>query len=557
MGFFQVSSSDGDPEETKVSITNNTFQRLSGPGLVLETETDRMDIQIEENVFQQIDDRAVDVSVLSQGQFAFDGNSIKGISGEGMYGAFITESSVLSFRNNQVSNGLYGMIVEVEGDDNQLAVAGNSLANIEDEGLYADISGDRNQVAITANAVSNAGSEGIYLELEGDELTVDISNNKVATCEDAGIILDVSADNSTISLSGNEVSAVEEEAFDLYLSGDGNTWDIIGNTSLFSGYEGFDISVSSSDDGGGNRVSFTGNRIAACDDYGVDFYIDGDGNSVLIGDNEITGAYYDCLYLDIYGDGNSVEVARNSFSFTNEDGLDVYISGLGNSLRINDNSVTNAPDGLGVDISAHDAELELVISGNNISDCQYGGMEVYASQVKSLDVVDNEITNVVGMGLYVEVYSYDYPGLLDAAVISGNIITGCGSDGIGIEAWSGYYYQPSSIAQLIIKDNIVRSSMGDGIWVKSYTDCSIHGILSGNTIVDNLGDGIYLYNSGGVLDIDLGSDPSSGRNSIYGNAGWQVNNESGEEVNAQHNWWGQAPEDDMFNGEVVYEPYLE
>ncbi|MGI6035848.1 MAG: right-handed parallel beta-helix repeat-containing protein [Limnochordia bacterium] len=558
IGLMQASNIDDDPEEIKVSITNNTFQRLSGPGLVLETETDRMDIQIKQNLFQQIDNIAVGVFAQSQGQFAFDANSIKGISGPGVYGAFITEGSVLSFKENQVFNALYGMIVEVGGNDNQVAVTGNSLGNIEDEGLYAEIRGDRNQIAITANEVSNTDDDGMYLELEGDELKADISNNEVAICEDAGIYLDANVDNSTIRLSGNKVAAAEDEAFDLYLSGDGNTWDITGNASFFSGYEGFDISVSSSDDGGGNRVNFTGNSITACEDYGVDFYVYGDDNSVLIGDNEITGADYDCLYLDIYGDGNSVEVTRNSFSFTNEDGLDAWINGLGNALRINSNSIANASDGLGIDISANDEELELAISGNKISSCQEDGIVIEVNGGKSLDVVDNEITNVGGMGLYVGVYSYGYPGLLDAAAISGNIITGCGSDGIGIEAWSGNYYQPSSIAQLIIKDNIVRSVMGDGIWVESYTDCSIRGILSGNTIVDNLGDGIYLYNSGGVLDIDLGSDdPSSGRNSIYGNAGWQVNNESGEEVNAQHNWWGQAPENDMFNGEIVYEPYLE
>jgi hypothetical protein len=143
--------------------------------------------------------------------------------------------------------------------------------------------------------------------------------------------------------------------------------------------------------------------------------------------------------------------------------------------------------------------------------------------------VENDLgVNFNGPG--VEADSRTVIGSSIADTLQGNQSTKSGGDGINL-----YYDAPDSVAvALRMKDNKTK---------------------------DNAGDGLYLEYWGTNLDANLGEAATSteGNNSFAGNGGFDLNNQTGQTLKAENNWWGQdaEPAAQISNPATVdYAPWL-
>jgi hypothetical protein len=162
-------------------------------------------------------------------------------------------------------------------------------------------------------------------------------------------------------------------------------------------------------------------------------------------------------------------------------------------------------------------------------------------------------------------------GTISSFVIDNNTLNNNGSNGINL----GVNLAAGTISNVTISNNAINDNGDDAIrmwdnrgrlnnFVISNNTCNNagghHGIdmdnnagtisnftILHNTITGNKRDGIKLKNitTGTMSNINLGNGTTGGYNTIYGNhtegaAYYDLENQSGQAVSAQYNWWGQA-----------------
>lgn len=207
------------------------------------------------------------------------------------------------------------------------------------------------------------------------------------------------------------------------------------------------------------------------------------------------------------------------------------------------------------------------------------GMQVQKSQNKGIVFTSGTTTtgtikcNVISNNTDDGIGLNNNSGTISSFVIYGNTIDSNGSNGInlGENGLTG----TGTMSNVTISSNVVSNNGADAIrmwqnrgamtnFVISYNTCSNAGSHHGidmdnngstmsnftflhNTLTGNKREGIMLKNSGAgtMSNIRFGDGTIGGYNSIYNNnvaaAGYfDFDNQSGQAISAQYNWWGQA-----------------
>ena len=133
-------------------------------------------------------------------------------------------------------------------------------------------------------------------------------------------------------------------------------------------------------------------------------------------------------------------------------------------------------------------------------------------------------------------------------VISDNIFT---NNGIAAGAPAILYGNgfANSVITVIVSNNIIDANNGSGIWAATapaIPTAGINTIISGNTITNNVAQGVVISNDGGgpvIVDLGGGAFGGLGYNSIFNNGGFDLDDAgiNAATITARNNWWGQSP----------------
>jgi hypothetical protein len=270
---------------------------------------------------------------------------------------------------------------------------------------------------------------------------------------------------------------------------------------------------------------------------------EGSGNyneNVVLADNvTLWGSGYDSGYAGILPTGypivdgaaaNVITLADNNvvmgLDLRNGTGINAFNTGT--EANISHNILTtDVATGFSFIVNNGGTYSNIVISNNTFSGTT-------ATTISGLDISNNTISNPSDnlRCIWFRIGSATTPGSVTSAVISDNAISDAsGANGRGIEFNLGAAVSTISVR---IERNTIINNGGQGIRL---------GVVGANTLIADLGGG------------SLGS---AGNNSIYGNAGFDIDNlNAGLTIMAENNWWGTAtPLAGQFNGNVDYTPWL-
>ncbi|MHB8894638.1 MAG: right-handed parallel beta-helix repeat-containing protein [Candidatus Geothermincolia bacterium] len=171
--------------------------------------------------------------------------------------------------------------------------------------------------------------------------------------------------------------------------------------------------------------------------------------------------------------------------------------------------------------------VPLSITGNTIRDNVSQG--IYISEVSPVSAqVTIENNTITRSGVNLEISSNTAQA--STLNVSGNTITE-GIQGVKITAATGF----GATGALQLSNNTVQYHALDGIWC-SATGSGAALRIEGNTVTDNDGRGVYLLASGVA---------TLAANNLYGNAGYDLYNDSAATVTARGNWWGTTTTSEM------------
>jgi len=194
-----------------------------------------------------------------------------------------------------------------------------------------------------------------------------------------------------------------------------------------------------------------------------------------------------------------------------------------------------------------------LVANNTIED----SWSIYLnSGVSDITIENNTITGSIATGEGAITLS----GLNDDNTITGNTITG--SVGAGIFFWGAE--GTGDMDGNVIEDNTIDGNL-NGI---GFADLAINIknlTITGNDITNSSGAGILLA---GTTTITWGTGNTISNNNISGNTEYGMNNGSGEVIDAENNWWGDASgpyhattnsagTGDVVSDKVDYRPWLE
>ena len=315
---------------------------------------------------------------------------------------------------------------------------------------------------------------------------------------------------------------------------------------------------------------------------------------VAIDGNEVTGStYYGVLVDDTYGLFGQTQVTNNVVSDNGESGIAIY-SGDYYYYYYYDDVPEYAEHGPTV-----------LIDGNEVTDNSWEGVYCYTER-GDIEVTNNVVTGSE-RGVYVETcdpwssyYYYDDEETVlepvSTATIQGNEVSGNSWEGV---SWQGLF------REVRLSNNTVAEN-GYGVyfwgWDYWYWDWDYVGeidplpvaLIDGNEITDNGWYGVCGYDLIGEVWVtnntitgnevglehysyydywyyDYGSNfPESwipdwhiNENVLSGNTSYDVTNFTGWDMDARHNWWGEATFAEMQTGEhprdisVIYDRFDE
>ena len=224
----------------------------------------------------------------------------------------------------------------------------------------------------------------------------------------------------------------------------------------------------------------------------------------------VTASIDNCLVTDCDDYGMKFDALNSSTQF---------------SVTVTDSNVTdNGARGISIYSYSSYPELNAVISNTEISGhSEYGIYCQAVSGAKVYFTAENNTIHHSGQGIYFYVSADWSPE--SSCVLRGNEVY---SGSFGIKVYSNRY----TVDPVTIENNVVYNNSSNGIHVDrgTYTAGSLIPRLIGNQVYNNAGNGIYLRCTGAVTELS--------NNSLYGNASYDVYNDTSATVNAQGNWWG-------------------
>jgi parallel beta-helix repeat protein len=140
----------------------------------------------------------------------------------------------------------------------------------------------------------------------------------------------------------------------------------------------------------------------------------------------------------------------------------------------------NKVSGFGSIISPQDTPDEIIVQGNQIRNCQAGG--VYGKYIKDSVIANNTISNIAGDGIHAEG---------TGIVVKGNTVLRC-VNGVKMgpfgQAQENLYGGDSNV----VSGNVIRECTGDGIYAYDSNSLRLaHCVIEGNMVVDMTGYGFY------------------------------------------------------------------
>jgi PKD repeat protein/pectin methylesterase-like acyl-CoA thioesterase len=517
------------------------------------------------------------------------GNTITGNDDDGIWFDDVEHGSSLDILDNTVSNNAgRGIYINEYEENSRGLIRGNTITNNGSDGIYlsSDVE-ERSRLIVEANTINANGGYGFrvadaedngYLGVLDNEIRdnaqagirvgrIDeggeglIEGNTVTGNGGYGISIEWGVDEgSSLSILDNSVSGTQavvitdEFVGSGYQSGSYAQRDYyLAHRSIVPGSETIyvdDVAVPSTDylllAEEGYIVFDTapahGAEITADYSYGgIGVYVGNvdEGSSLTIDDNRVTdnghgGVYirqvYDGSWAVIGGDGNTITgngvfgIALG-YGYYDWYGDEWYYYGVrrGSSLSILNNTISST-SGNGIDILLIETGSEAVIEGNTIYGNDHG---VYVGRMREgsrLDVVDNAVTDNSSGGVYAGGTISDSEVSVVENIISGNT-------GIGLQIGEG---ETLTDSMATIRCNTIYNNTEWGIDMvaeHSLVDISGNHVLANGTSGSE--GGIYIDGSElGLVGIH--------QNSIASNYDWGLLNDSGEVVDATHNWWGDA-----------------
>ncbi len=496
-----------------------------------------------------------------------------------MYGILVDNltDTTIDLSGNAMSTTWRGFYFSGTVTESEIMIQDNSFENIQaNGGVYFHKNVIDSNVEISGNTFLHC-SEGVYFFSDIQDTTVTISYNDFEEGS-TGVYTSYYYDSGTgtygygiwgtseFTVSNNTFDELDDEAIYVDYLDFGAVANIFDNEIQYC-WEGISVDYVSYEDPDQPASAFIeGNQISDCY-YGI--YFDSiDYGSVLVQDNTILNTSYG-IYIEYcadYGEETDVQILNNSITATSE------------------------TTSLDYGIYIYEAESYLTISGNTIRGIEEDYLYDYGVYIEYLgeegaepamvDLCDNTIS-FCESAIYFYSPSYDFPSEI---LISGNDISD--SDyGIYMDNLTDYS------TTLDITANWIEDC-GYGIYLEDVIDYGSETIaiwIGNNWIADNT-TGIYLYyvrlsfidssiimtendivgNTHGIRFYDMSdTSPDFVRvscNNISGNSVYGINNEDPDFlVEAGKNWWGDAtgPNDgendalgDMINGNVEYDPWI-
>jgi len=459
------------------------------------------------------------------------GNTVSNNGSDGIYlSADVNEDSELIVEDNTITgNGGYGLRVDDVEYGGYLAILNNDIRDNEGPGIYVYEYDEGSTGLVEGNTVTgNAGfginirsgvNEGSSLSIQGN--TVSGTGLGTVTGQDLGTVWNWPDFYFWFSpvVPGSET---------VYLNGV--------QTSNYTLYDRQGLIIL-------NPIPPNGTVVTADYSYGGTGIYIGDavdeGSSLFIDDNVVTDNTYGGIYarrIDrgsravIGGAGNTI-TGNGSFGIAVGDsyydlyGDEWFYFGVeeGSSLSILNNTISST-SGNGIDILFLETGCEAIIEGNTVSGNDHGMYIGSMSEGSTLDVVDNTVSGNSSGGVYAGGTISDSEVSVVDNIISGNT-------GIGLQIGEG---ETLTDSMATIRCNTIYDNTEWGIYMvaeHSLVDISGNHILANGTSGSE--GGIYL--DGSELDL-VGIH----QNSIASNYDWGLLNDSGEVVDATHNWWGDA-----------------
>ncbi len=375
----------------------------------------------------------------------------------GANGVYLSGSDFSSVKFNTISNvGEHGIKVNPSDFVN---IIGNSIS-------YAGWDGINVEGGIGANIIGNriyhVGADGI--DVDGHDF-LNISYNTINKTGKNHWVNDANgievSDSGFVNIGGNVVKNAADDGIDVEYSG---FVSIHGNTIKHSGDDGIDVDSS-------DYVSIRRNRIFNSDDNGIELV---DSYDVNITGNKINKSENDGILIL---SGDNIDVRRNDIRNSGGNGIAAYDVG-GYLLPVFAKSEIS---------ESSDYGYGLRIVNNDVSNSGHDGIHVENSADvrilrNDIDESGNDGIYVSGTELYYPVYSLqDGPSTsritsesgYSSVVISDNVVSNSGGDGI----------QTANIDDLILTGNDVSYSYGNGAYVSGAYNGSV--LFEGNTLTDN------------------------------------------------------------------------
>jgi len=308
-----------------------------------------------------------------------------------------------------------------------------------------------------------------------------------------------------------------------------------------------------------------------------------------LSDNDGSGAQLSASGDTTVGRGTGMDLdARlkgNTFSGNGENGVYLEFSQAQGTVVIEDNAASaNSTDQIAVHVDAS-CLVDVQILANQVDGSEAGrdGVAVvnrYFNLVTG-SISGNTIADAGRHGALVQVDSYTNGMTFD---VVGNTITGAGENGLAMGIWSGNAYNALDV---VVVGNTITDNVGDGVYVFETDDDSniIDADFSSNRIEGNGGDGIQFDIVQGGLTTELwgnlirnndenglyiastgysGVSAQLRYNTLSGNADgytatsgsdllyFDINVEGDEvyAVDARENWWG-TDDTDLIDAHIL------
>ncbi len=466
------------------------------------------------------------------------GNTVSNNGSDGIYLSSEVEerSRLIVEANTIIANGGYGFRVADAEDNGYLGILDNEIRDNAQAGIRVGRIDEGGEGLLQGNTVTGNYGFGISIEWGVDEgSALEILDNTVSGTQATEI-------TDEFLGYGYQSSSYVRREFDLahrYIVPGSETIYVDGAAAPSTDYqlfakEGYIVF---------DTAPAYGAEITADYSYGgIGIYVGGDvdeGSNLTIDDNRVADNGYGGVYIRQIDDGSRAVIGGEGNTITGNGGFGVavgyeyyywydgesYFYGVrrGSSLSILNNTISGH-SGNGIDVVVIENGSAAMVEGNTISSNEHGVYVGSMSEGGMLEVVDNQVMGNSSGGVYAGSEISD----CEVSVLDNTI---SGNTGIGLQIGEG---ETLTDSMATIQCNTIYNNTEWGIYTvaeHSLVDISGNHVHANGT--SGTEGGIYIDGS----DLDM---VGIHQNSIAGNYDWGLLNDSGEEVVATHNWWGDA-----------------